>query len=284
MAQKRAKRQRRYSSGIKAVTVDKSDVEYLNNALDKLLKEISDSFTWWVGAAYRRNESEIVGDASPQADIGKTTRKVVRGWQRRLDKISEDIASRFIDRIKTNADRKLLAAAKAAEFTIPLINTPAVQTFYKASVEEMAGLIRNLSDEYLSKAQGVVWRGVQNGRDLKSIRDDLVEQVGIEKRRAARIAMDQANKATQGLATIRAESSGIVFGIWQHNTGGSKTYRESHVDFDGEVYPLDRGLYDTAVEEYVHPAELPFCKCSFRPLIPGTYQHAEALKQYKEYA
>lgn len=252
-----------------------AQVNWYKRQLRSLLEEIANSFTYWVGSAYRKHEDKIVGDASPQVDLQKAIKKNVRQWRTRLNTLSEELSEKYITRLDNHTKRAMLAELKKQGFIIDLKLTPDLRTAFKASVEANAGLIRNLADDYLAKAQGIVWRGVQNGADLPSIKKRLIAEVGIEERRAARIAVDQANKATQSLTTERAKSIGVTEAYWQHNTGGSKTYRTTHLEFDNErfyIVPVDgneAGLYDSDVGFRVMPAELPFCKCSYRIILPG---------------
>lgn len=235
--------------------------------LAALLTEIADSFTWWVGASYRKHEGEIVTDASPQTDIERRINKVLRDWRKKLNTIPDELAEAYVTRLDRHTTRSLSDSLAKSGFSITLKTSKELETVRKSLVNANVALINDLTDDYLNKAQGIVWRGVKDGRDLEYIKNELHKQAGIEIRRAARIAEDQANKATQALAEERAKAIGITKGIWQHNTSGSKTYRSTHIAFDGQEYDIEKGLYDDDVGEYVRPGELPFCKCSFRILI-----------------
>lgn len=264
---------------------------WLDSQIEALLDDLGRSFAWWIGAEYRRHEDRIVGDAAPAASIKRRIRRFVRDWRKKLDDESARIAEEYITRVDGFTKKNMRSAFKNAGFSISLKNTRKTNTVFEALVNENAALIRNLSNEYLDKAQGVIWRGVSEGNNVKQIRDELVEQVGIEKRRAKRIADDQSNKATQALADVRAAATGIVFGIWQHNSGGSKTYRdgirspEDHVALDGEIYVIADGLVDIpGGTEKVKPGQRINCKCSNRVIVPGTALYQEALEKYPEYA
>ena len=106
----------------------------------------------------------------------------------------------------------------------------------------------------------------QNGRDLGYLREELQKRYEITKRRAATIARDQTNKATENLSRARMQSLGVTRGIWIHTSAG-KTYRETHVKMDGKEFDLSKGMYDSAVNDYVFPASLPNCRCTYRPLL-----------------
>lgn len=294
MATKRNKPRR--SSGLKAVKPATSASKWMFDEVEDLLKALGNSFVWWIGAEYREHEDEIVGDASPQAGLRRRLRRVINRWQARLEDEAARIAEGYVKRVDGHVIKSFETASKAASFAIPLTNTRKVNTVYQALVEENARLIRNLSEEFISKAEGVVWRSVSEGADLQALRDGLIYEVGIERRRAERIAEDQAGKASNALANVRAQAAGLIFGVWEHNTGGSKTYRdgvplqngkptEDHIALDGEIFILERGLIDIqGGTEEIKPGQRPFCKCTFRVILPGTDLYAKALEKYPEYA
>lgn len=62
------------------------------------------------------------------------------------------------------------------------------------------------------------------------------------------------------------QSLGVTRGIWIHTSAG-KTYRETHVKMDGKEFDLSKGLYDSAVGDYVFPGSLPNCRCTYRPVL-----------------
>lgn len=287
----RVKNKPRRSAGLAAVKPANEAANWMSREVSDLLKKIGNSISWWVGATYREHEKAIVGDASPQAALSKRLRQVIARWQRELDKEAERIAEEYVQRVDTHTIKGLERSANEAFFAIHLLNTRRVNTVFQSLVYENTRLIRNLADELMSKAEGIIWRGVSNGTDLQYIKRELQEQVGIEADRAGRIALDQSNKASQALAEVRAEAAGLIFGIWQHNSGGSKTYRdgkhgpEDHVALDGKIFVLSEGLVDIPGGiKKVKPGERPFCKCSFRVIIPGTALYLEALKKFPEYA
>jgi SPP1 gp7 family putative phage head morphogenesis protein len=105
------------------------------------------------------------------------------------------------------------------------------------------------------------------GRDLGGITAEIDSIHGKMLDRVKLIARDQTNKATNAMTKARYEELGIEKAVWQHNAGG-KTFRESHVKMDGEVFVLADGMYDPDEETNIQPGELPFCRCSYRPYLP----------------
>lgn len=237
--------------------------------LQDFLLEMGKSYYYWLSAAYRRDESRIVQDASPQANLRKALASLDIDWDGKIDDFVASVAETFTRRLDNSTKSSLQTALRDSGVLVSINNTREVNMVYQATVRSNAALIRDLCTQYQQRANEIIWRGVQYGRDLGYIRTELNEQLGIETRRAARIAEDQANKATESLATARADAIGLTRAYWQHNAAGSKTYRSTHLDFDGQDFDVHKGLYDDDVGYAVVPGELPFCKCSKRFIIPG---------------
>jgi uncharacterized protein with gpF-like domain len=96
--------------------------------------------------------------------------------------------------------------------------------------------------------------------------DDLEHSFGVTERRAAMIARDQTAKATNNLSRQRLLDYGVKYGKWMHTSSG-KTYRESHMEMDGEIYDLEQGCFDIDYGGYIQPGELVNCKCCCIPVL-----------------
>jgi uncharacterized protein with gpF-like domain len=60
---------------------------------------------------------------------------------------------------------------------------------------------------------------------------------------------------------------GITKAIWRHSSAG-KVPRPTHLKMDGQEFEIAKGIWDTAVEEWVLPGFLPNCRCTSRAIIP----------------
>ena len=98
------------------------------------------------------------------------------------------------------------------------------QTF-AAIVAENVSLIKSIARESLTQVEGVVLRSIEDGHDLETLTERLHKQFGVSERRAAMIARDQTNKATNNLSRQRLLSYGVTKGVWMHTSAG-KTYRK----------------------------------------------------------
>ncbi len=141
------------------------------------------------------------------------------------------------------------------------------QSIIKASVIEGANLIKSIPQQYMDRVKEMITDSITKGHGLAELIPNLENIDGMSDRRAKNIAYDQTRKAYAGLNLKRSLNVGVTQGEWIHS-GGSDHPRETHEEMDGEIFDLDEGLFDEDVGDYVLPAELPYCGCSYTPIIP----------------
>ena len=74
------------------------------------------------------------------------------------------------------------------------------------------------------------------------------------------------------MTKARYEDLGIEKAVWQHTAGG-RTFRETHVEMDGKVFELAKGMWDMDAlgkkgGSFVQPVECVNWRCSYRPYLP----------------
>lgn len=154
----------------------------------------------------------------------------------------------------TAAGEKKMAVIPALKFTA----TREERAFMRAAAEQNASLIKSIGEDSINRASNAIASSIQRGGSRAELFEDLAKGYGITKRRAALIAIDQGNKITEQLAIHKMQSAGIKQGVWIHSHG-DKVPRKTHLRFDGKVFDLDKGLYDSQVGRYVKPGELINC-------------------------
>lgn len=144
------------------------------------------------------------------------------------------------------------------------------------AVTEMTSKIVRLSAEGYANVRGAIFQGLLEGFDQERFRQRISfipdfdwEAKGhpVMGNRAQRVALDQTNKVTQFIARANMESIGCTQGRWLH-VPGAKESRETHEAMDGKLFDLTKGLWDSDVNEYVLPGQLPFCRCKSLPVLP----------------
>lgn len=234
-------------------------------ALLGMVEEMRDSVVYWLGVRYAARENEIVAaDASPTAELEKELDALFRQWEKRFAVFADARARWFARRANNSTTMQLAGALKEAGLTVKFANSRRVSGILRAVVAENASLIKSIPQQYLSEVEGIVMRGVQNGRDMAFVTDELQARYKVTRNRAVTIARDQVNKATEAVSTARCQDIGITHGIWMHRSG-SRHPRSTHAGvMNGKRFLLSEGLYDPAVGRKVKTGELVSCRCTYQ--------------------
>lgn len=241
--------------------------EYRKRLL-RLVDAMNKSVTYWLEAAYKKNEPVIAQDALPAAELQKAVRALVRQWQRNFNRASEQLADYFATAVEDRSDAALKKILRDGGYSVEFKMTKGMQDIFRSTVNANVSLIKSIPQKYLTEVEGMVMRSVQTGRDLSELSKDLQKQFGITRRRAELIARDQNNKATSAFNRVRQQELGITKAIWVHSHAG-KEPRPTHLKMNGKQYDINEGMYDPAVGKNIFPGELINCRCVGRSVIPG---------------
>ena len=236
--------------------------------LDALIDRMHRAIERTVRSAWKRKPPVMARDDSPAITLAAELRSVGREWLDRFEAFGRESGRRFAEQAAGQADRSFAAALREAGFTVQFRMTAAARDVLQATIAEQVSLIRSIPSQHLTQVQGIVMRGVQAGRDLASIAESLQREFGVTKRRAATIARDQNNKSTAVMNRVRQTELGITKAIWRHSTAG-KHPRRTHVEMDGQVYEVAKGMWDSDEKRFVLPGELINCRCFSKSIIPG---------------
>lgn len=243
--------------------------------LDALVAAMQASLVYWLRAAYRANEPELLAgdvaavmgwDASPAIMLRRIMARLTRRWQQRFDEAAPVLARHFAEGALTRADGAFQASLEKAGFSVPFRLSREANDALQATIGENVGLIRSIASEHLADVEGAVMRSVQTGRDIGALTDELHERYAITRRRAAFIARDQNSKATATVVRVRQDGLGITEAIWMHSHA-AKHQRPSHVAADGKRYEIAKGMFLDGV--WTWPGREPNCGCVSRSVIPG---------------
>jgi SPP1 gp7 family putative phage head morphogenesis protein len=235
-------------------------------SLDRMLDRMHAAIAQAVAICWRRKPPELAADESPAAALQAMMGRLTRKWKASFDEFARTRGRAFGGEAAAQADRSFAAQLRKAGFTVRFQPTRAWNDVKQATIQANVGLIRSIPAEHLTAVEGIVMRGVQNGRDMHSISEALQHQFGVTKRRAAFIARDQANKATAAITRVRQAELGITEAEWLHS-GGGRHPRPEHVAFSGKRYAIDKGAYLEG--KWVWPGTEPNCRCVCKSIIPG---------------
>lgn len=234
--------------------------------LDVLIKGMNDDIQRAVKSAYRKRESEITGDAKPSIQLTRIIDKIMKKWTKNFDDDANSIA-KWLIKNSDSATRSQIgrSLAKATGMTVKFKTTKHIESMLDDLVAVNVDLIKSIPRQYHDQVNEAVLESVKAGRDLGGITNALDGKNGITRRRAAFIAKDQNNKATEAIGLERNKSLGITHGEWRHRSG-SKQPRASHIAANGKIFPLDKGLMIEG--RLLFPGEDYNCNCTFKPVLP----------------
>lgn len=234
--------------------------------LSVLIKGMNDDIQKGVKSLYSKRESEITEDVSPSKALLKLVEKLMKKWTIKFDNEAAVVSNWFVTRAD-NSTKVLLgkSLAKAAGMTVKFKTTKEVEKVLNDLIAVNVDLIKSIPRQYHDQVNIAVEESVRSGRDLGGLTNALDGKNGITRRRAAMIAKDQNNKATEAIGLERNKSLGITHGIWMHRSG-SKQPRASHIAANGKMFPLDKGLMIEG--RLLFPGEDYNCNCTFKPVLP----------------
>lgn len=158
------------------------------------------------------------------------------------------------------------------KWTVPVIKgqyiSPGAAKKIPDFVDWSTSLITKLCEASANKVQNAIADGISKGHSLSRLTARIEGLENMDPDRAARVALDQSCKLNQFIQVENAKSLGVKEGIWVH-VPGKYTSRESHMEMNGKRFNLEEGMYDPEVGFHVMPAELPYCRCVFRAVLPG---------------
>lgn len=233
--------------------------------MKRLNERMTASVMWWISSTYRARESEVVGDASPATEAVKEITRLSRQWGFEYGQQASSVAEWFVSTADKTTTSSLFSSLRQVIPTVKPKMTRRTQNILTAMTKENVGLIKSIPSKYFEQIEGAVMRAMTNGRDLESLKKDILALGHSTDKRAEFIARDQASKATSVINRARQRDLGITKAVWMHMRGG-KEPRASHVHADGKEFDLDKGMYLDG--KWIQPGEEPNCGCQAGPVIP----------------
>lgn len=253
----------------RAVTPNLGVERAYKRAMEKLIDEMSNSFEYWLAAAYKANppRMEVAMDALPSAELSKKVRDLGKRWIKKFDDMAAAIAQKFTESGRKATDSSFQQALKDAGFAVEFKVTPVMRDAMNATIAENVSLIRSIPREYSLEVEGIIMRGYTAGRDLKTITDELQNRYGITRRRAITISRDQSNKLNATVTQARRVELGLFEAEWVHSHAG-KVPRPSHVKAgkDKAKFDVRKGLLLDG--QWLLPGQAINCRCSSRTILP----------------
>ncbi|MEK5340517.1 minor capsid protein [Weizmannia sp. FSL W8-1119] len=157
-----------------------------------------------------------------------------------------NICTRFLNAVNAQSKANIQQQARIIGID-PTQSEPWLDEFMRSSINENVSYISTIRDEFFPKIEGIIYQGVKNGSSIKSIRDQLVERIGMTKNRAQFIAVDQTGSIFGQMTAKRHQEMGVEKFKW--STSHDDRVRQAHRVLDGRVFaysdPPSEGLPGT---------------------------------------
>lgn len=211
-------------------------------------------------------------DAASLPTVMKRLLKKLRDrFERQFRILADNAVPRMIDRIDGDSSQRLRASLKdiSEDLVINFDKTPqALKDVIAAGAQNASMYIKLVPTKYLDEVEGAVFRSISTGRGLADLVPALETQKVEKLRWAKNVAMDQTRKVYNSINKERMRSVGITKFEWVHS-GGSNQPREYHkYTLNGNVYDIDDPpVIDQRTGERGYPGQLPYCRCTMRPVV-----------------
>lgn len=139
------------------------------------------------------------------------------------------------------------------------LTSGAIADELKLSLAWNTDLITSVSADMKRRIANIVWSGWKTNVPRAEIARQINKAVGIEQRRALRIAVDQTTKLSADLDRARMLEMGITDWVWVHSRKAHP--RLEHIERNGKEYNWVTNRPNDI------PGQLPFCGCKARPLM-----------------
>lgn len=139
------------------------------------------------------------------------------------------------------------------------LSSSAIAEELKISLAWNVDLITNVNQSMKQRIANIVWAGWKGNVPRSEIARQINKAVGIERKRALRIAVDQTTKLAGDLDRARMLEAGITDWVWVHSKKAHP--RMEHVARNGKEYNWITNRPPDV------PGELPFCGCKARALL-----------------
>lgn len=238
--------------------------------LKKLGEEMRQDVERALGA-FLEGSAPVAQDAA-MISLAQTVKALREKWYKEYAKRGRVLAKWLADKTDKRTMRQIMRKLKETGFSVTPAYGPAQQELISGIVEQNVSLIKAIPQQYLRRVQRAAAVTFKRGQDvglLTKVLKRVLEQCGREsENHAALIARDQTQKATQAFAIANAQAFGARRGRWIH-VPGKYSARITHMKMDGQVFDLDKGIYDADCGQWVKPGELYYCNCQFEVLMPG---------------
>lgn len=186
--------------------------------------------------AYAQAMSRLTHDneADDLAEIIRIAKSLTDGT---MVEVSADVRDWMDDSVKWHEKRWADSVKAGTGLDVfPYVNKQTSAARLKAFQERISSLIKDVSDTSRKDIEELIWNGLTNQTPRKELGKQIADRLGIARRRANRIAVDQAQKLNGALTRERMREAGLTKYRWRHS--GKLHFRPKHKARNGRIYKI----------------------------------------------
>ena len=209
--------------------------------------------------------------------------KVNARFKKMFASLSGGLAKGMVGQVSKTSETNVSASLKelVGRHTVGMgfMNNPQTAAAIKGAITENAKLISSFPDEYAARLKKTMKTSLLHGGNLGAFKksvDRIIDRTdkdaGTIKRKVMNTAIDQTRKAYVAMNETRLTAAGVKKFEWIHSGGGA-TARPFHLHqwptgLNGGIFEFaNPPVIDPDTGERGMPAQLPNCKCTFRPVV-----------------
>lgn len=185
-------------------------------------------------------------------------------------------AEQIASQINANNAGSFTAKLRAVTGVNVISNTPGIRDAVNSWTRKNVTLIKSLGDEHFKDIERITIDGVEEGKSLKTITEEIRKRTKTSRNRAKLIARDQVGKLTSNITARRSKDLGITRFRWV--TSLDDRVRSSHRALHGKVFSYDKGA-DVDGQSGVLPGEPINCRCAIVPIISSVGETPEETRK-----
>lgn len=194
-------------------------------------------------------------------DIFSIIERIKRRFQSKADQLRFQDEIKRIGSMTSNFNNQQFRDVMRSAVRVDVFqHEPWLRDLLSVWTQENVRLISKDLRDYFGDLEGIISRGLMDGRLNADLAKDIADRFGIADRRAQLIARDQVGGLNGDLTEYRQTSVGIRSYVWR--TSRDAKVRDSHRSREGKVYTWDKPPAGGK-----HPGKEIHCRCTADPVI-----------------
>jgi len=194
---------------------------------------VNDDFVDWIQGLIDKLKQLILGSFTDS----DAQQMVDRFMQAINSSNRSNVATQIMAHTKVY-NQSLLANGKSTILAVnPVAGDAQLDGFIKGKIAENVSYIKGIRDEYATKVEQIIYRGVTQGQSYGEMAQSIKHQTHLSDNRAAFIARDQSGTVYGQMTRKRHQAVGINHFSWHGML--DERERPSHVAREGVVYDYD---------------------------------------------